>query len=322
MYTIRKLKITLAATAAVFLCGFFRVAITHATTYWASPQGSNSATCSAISGASDPGRYGSFALAVACATQSGDKVYVKPGTYTTNTTITNPSSGITIQGSDPDPADWPVLRPTGSSVRGVHFNNTNRSGILFRYLRWDMSNVTSAHACVGSSSDAIVSYTLEDFECLGPAVGRANKTAAAIRIAEQVRATIRRGIIRRWHATEDQPGAHGFYWSGSNGLVEHTEISSVNGYCLQWYFSGGGSIRNNIFRDNICRDATNKGGLYIAGNATGIQVHDNIFCNVKSAIKVGGVLTTILNNTINASCTSSVSTNPPGAPSNLQVVPR
>ena len=329
MHTIQKLKITLAVTAALFLSGFISAKDIHAATYWSSPEGSSSASCSSISGTSDPGRYGSFARAVSCATTSGDKVYVKPGTYTTDTTIRNPASGITIQGSDPD--NWPVLRPSGSSVRGVHFSNTSRSGIVFRYLRWDMSNATTASACVGSSSDAIVSFTLEDFECLGPAVGRANKTAAGIRIAQQVRAIIRKGLIRRWYSTETQPGTHGFYWSGSNGLVEQTEISGVNGYCLQWYWSGGGPIQNNIFRDNVCRDATNKGGVYIQSSSSGNQVYDSTFCNVKTAISdnTGGTGTKIYNNTVSStSCassgtsTSGTSTSPPATPSNLQAVTR
>jgi hypothetical protein len=325
MNAIRKLKISLAVTAALFLCGFIRAAVTHAATYWASPQGSHTVTCSAISGTSDPGRYGSFAGAVACAANSGDKVYVKPGTYTTNATIINPSSGITIQGSDPDRADWPVLRPSGSSARGVNFNNTSRSGIVFKYLQWDMSGSATAQNCINTSSDAIVSFILEDFECLGPPVGSANKTASGIKISDRTRATIRRGIVRRWHSAQSQPGAHGFYWNGSNGLVEHTEIASVNGYCLQFYWTAG-SIRNNIFRNNTCRDATNQGGVYIQSNSSGNQVYDNIFCNVKIAIidKTVGGLTTILNNANSAvSCPSSTSTtNPPGTPSNLQAVPQ
>lgn len=310
-----EVKLQIAITSTVFLFSLFAAPVTQAATYWASPQGSDTAACSDIWGTSDPGRYGSFARAVGCATRSGDQVYAKPGIYTSDVTIANPSNGITIRGSDS--ANWPILQPTGSSVRGVNFYNTTRSGIVLKYLRWDMSNVATAQNCINVSSDAVVSYTLEDFECVGPRVGAANRTASGIKVGEKNQATIRRGTIRRWHSADSQPGAHGFYWSGSNGLVEHVEVSDVNGYCLQWYSGAGAPPNNNIFRYNKCSAATNKGGIYIQGNSVGNQVYDNVFVNVKTAIASKTTNAVISNNNVS---TGSAPTAAPGTPGNLQAV--
>lgn len=71
-----------------------------ATIYWAETNGSNTATCTAIDSTdeTDPGSYGTIGRAANCATQPGDKVWIKPGTYTStnhriNTETTTPSFG-------------------------------------------------------------------------------------------------------------------------------------------------------------------------------------------------------------------------------------
>lgn len=272
-----------------------------AATYWASPQGSNTSTCAVIAGDTPPTFRASFARAVACATKPGDRVMVEPGNYDRDVAITNPASGITIQGSEADPAKWPVLRPTGSNVRGVNFNAVTRSGIGFRYLRWDFTNAATVQNCINASSDSVVSYTLEDFECLGPLKGKALRSASGIKTSPKTGPVIiRRGTIRRWISTEGQPGAHCFYWSSSNGLIEGVKCSEIDGYGIQFY--GPQPITGNIFRGNDIRDAQNKGGVMVSGNATGNEISGNLICRAKNPLTVNNANNSVKDNKVLADC--------------------
>ena len=163
---------------AILLYLVMALGVAQAAKYWASPQGNNSASCTDIAGSSDPGRYGSLARAVACATQGGDVAMIKPGTYTSNVIILNPSSGITIRGSDSDRANWPVLQPVGGTSVKMFYFTARRSNVTIQYVKWDLSNVTTGHACVSSSGGLFVTNIIvQDYECLGPPVGQATHTA-------------------------------------------------------------------------------------------------------------------------------------------------
>jgi hypothetical protein len=74
------------------------------------------------------------------------------------------------------------------------------------------------------------------------------------------------------------PGAHGFYWSGSRGLIEYVEVTNVNGYCIQLYSSGGAAVDENQFRLNKCDDV-GRGTVFIQANADGNLIDRNILRN-------------------------------------------
>lgn len=273
-----------------------------ATRYWADPTGNNFAVCANIDGSSDPGagNYGTINRAVVCATASGDEVFIKPGTYTANTTISNPASGITIQGSDSSKANWPLVKPTGSIGAMVNFNNITLSNITVQFIKWDLINTTSAGNCISNSSDAfITNFTLQDFECLGPPVGSATDTGSGIRSASSASSWIvRRGKVARWHSLDGQPGAHGFYWSSDNGLIEDMEIDDVNGYGIQLYSSAAGVSANDvIFRRNKITNVT-KACILLEGEGSGHALYNNTCANWGGTLGInfGGTSNHLINN--------------------------
>jgi len=304
MNNMQKFKSIITISAILLVCSLFAASIALAATYWAAPQGSSSASCSDISGVSDPGRYGSFARAVACATASGDVVMAKPGTYTSSVAIKNPSSGITIRGSDSNPANWPVLKPTTAidgTWRSVDFT-ISRSNITFQYLRWDKSNAPLVGAeCVSAGSGPVVTnVTVKDAECLGPQVG--NGSPGGFRIGTgSSNWTFQRVKISRWHGSSDGPGSHCFYWGGGPGLIENVECTDVNGYGVQFYNSGKATVSNVILRYNKFHNFNLRGPIYIQSNSTGIQIYVNVFYNYNTgsrAIRLRGLNTKVWNNTI------------------------
>jgi hypothetical protein len=289
-------KNTFAATAALFLSGFLGTALTQAATFWASPQGNSTATCIDISGTSDPGRYGTFARAVACAV-TGDTVLVKPGTYTSNTTINNPRS-ITIRGTNPDPAQWPVLKPgSGSDLYMVNFSGSSVSNrtVSFRYIRWDMENLTGRNRCMRTSSDVTnIVITMEDFECAGPA---ADAEISGIQFSPGTTVTMRRGKIHRFQSVLSR-GAHCIYMGASNSLIEYVECSNVNGYGIQFYNSGAAMISNNVFRFNKFHNFTTRGPVLFQALSENNQVYGNIFADwAEKGIVLSGTNNKVWNNT-------------------------
>jgi hypothetical protein len=293
--------------AALFFGSLFNPVLTEAANYWAAPNGSDSNSCASVSGSSDPGRYRTFRGAVSCATASGDVVMVKPGTYTSNTTISNPASGITIRGSDPNSANWPKLQPSGgTSVRMVHFNSS-RTNITFQYLRWDLSNVGSGTSCFSSTSSiTVTNITIQDFECLGPPVGLAVGGAAIGPSVNDTGWIVRRGVIRRWKNNRqlgESTAPHCLYWNGSYGLIEFIECDGTNGYGIQVY-SMGTNPGYNIVRYNIFHDTPWRGGIYVKADTVGNQIYGNVLYDYGStysdveAISIRGSGTKAYNNTI------------------------
>jgi len=269
----------------------------NATRYWASSGGSNSAVCTDIDGTADPTpNYGSFARAVACATASGDEVYVKAGTYTTNATITNPTSGITIRGESATKASWPVLQPTGTAVKGVAFTSA-RSNVTFKYLKWDLSKATTGTSCFdGTSSAATTNIVIEDFECLGPPAGQAVDTGAAIGPSSSANGwRISRGKISRWSTADHQPGAHCLYWAGHNSIMEHIECTDYDGHGIQFYVLP----TNNVIRNSYFHGATDRDGIYFGSQSNNNTAYNNIVADyTTTGITMHGTANRALHNTI------------------------
>lgn len=241
---------------------------------------------------------------VQAVTASGDTILAQPGTYAEQ--IFNFPSGATLQGYDSVKANWPLFRPTAGAngAASTVWFNASRSGVTFRYLKFDASAISGASACFRINDGPVVTFTLEHFTCPGPSGATAFDTAGGITIGRDVVATIRYGTISSWKSADGNPGAHGFYWRGSNGLAEHVELSDYNGKCLQ-YQSSTYVIQGNIFRNNICRDmlasSTEDGALYIAdgtGGGSGNQAYNNIIFNVRKGIDARGTNHKIYNNTV------------------------
>ena len=115
-------------------------------------------------------------------------------------------------------------------------------------------------------------------------------------IGNNTQATVRRCSIHGWSSDTSNPGAHAFYWRGSNGLIEFNEIYDNNGYGVQFYNAARG-VNNNVFRNNYVHDHNGKIGLYI-GTWDGNQAYNNIIVKNRGGIIVVGTHTKIFNNTV------------------------
>jgi hypothetical protein len=128
-----------------------------------------------------------------------------------------------------------------------------------------------------------------------------------VHIGDRIVATVRNCSIHGWKSNESNPGAHGLYWRGSNGLVEHNEIYDNNGWGLQFYY-GQGSANNNVFRNNYVHDngdGTANGGILIATGDNN-RAYNNVFANNAHGVRVRGTNTKILNNTVYNSLNSGI----------------
>jgi hypothetical protein len=232
---------------------------------------------------------------------SGDTLFINSGLYAEE--LTNPlPSGLSA--SQPTKmtgpaANRPIIRPTTSNNGGyLILLNSNRSHITFENLVLDASAMPVANSGLTTNSVTIITnLVLQDCEVIGR-TGAAD-TAGAVTIGNNTQATVRRCSIHGWRSNTSNPGAHGLYWRGKNGLIEFNRIYDNNGYGLQFYNTGGsgGGVDNNVFRNNYVHGHNVKGGLYI-GSGVGNQAYNNIIVNNNGGIGVRGQNTKIFNNTV------------------------
>jgi hypothetical protein len=244
---------------------------------------------------------------------SGDTLFINSGVYAEE--LTNPlPSGLSA--SQPTrmtgPAESrPIIRPTTSNNGGyLILLNSNRSHLTFENLVLDASLMPVANSVLTSNSATIITnLVLQDCEAIGR-TGAAN-TAGAVTIGNNTQATVRRCSIHGWRSNTSNPGAHGFYWRGKNGLIEFNQIFDNNGYGLQFYSTGGsrGGVDNNVFRNNYVHGHNVKGGLYI-GSGVGNQAYNNIIVNNNAGIVVRGQNTKIFNNTVYNNLRTGMQVNP------------
>jgi hypothetical protein len=233
---------------------------------------------------------------------------VKPGNYNEQLVNVLPN-GATLRGSDSNPGNWPSLKPTnnvvGHQAAAVRFTSNRTSTVTFKYFRVDLSSITSGnrpHGCFGFASDPSVHLLVEDFECIGPASGMAADTGAGLFGTSGGGIQIyRRGSVKNWISGMDHPsnnpGAHGIYQQGSNGMFEYLYIENVNGRCFRTRNTSGS--RNNTFRYIYCKKAAGPSLLdgpispsgniaynVVLWNAAGLAVHDG--SKVYNATVIGG----------------------------------
>jgi len=229
---------------------------------------------------------------------AGDTLFINSGIYAEE--LKNPlPSGLSA--SQPTkmtgPAEnRPVIRPTTSNNGGyVILLNRDRAHITFENLVLDASSMPVANSSLTTNSTTIITnLILQDCESVGKA-NYATRNAAGITIGNKTQATVRRCSIHGWNNGDSKHGAHGFYWRGSNGLIEHNEIYDTNGYGLQFFTPELVGVNNNVYRNNYVYG--NKAGLYI-GSGDGNQAYNNIIVNNAGGISVRGKNTKIFNNTV------------------------
>jgi hypothetical protein len=227
---------------------------------------------------------------------AGDTLYINSGVYAEE--LKNPlPSGLSpsqpTKMTGPS-ADRPVIRPNTSKNGGyIILLNNNRTHLLFENLVLDASAMPVAQSALTTNSTAIITdLVLQDCEAIGR--NGVTRTAAAVTIGNNTQAIVRRCSIHGWRSDTSNPGAHGFYWRGSNGLIEFNQMYDNNGYGLQFYNSTLG-VNNNMFRNNAAYK--NGSGLYI-GSGNGNQAYNNIIMNNNVGIRVRGQNTKISHNTV------------------------
>jgi MYXO-CTERM domain-containing protein len=235
----------------------------------------------------------------------GDTLYVRDGTYPEELygnikagTEAQPTRVMAYAG------ERPTLRPPEGSRRVLHFENP-QAWIEVEGFVLDATNVTYDAVKItytGSGEDVAHHITIRDCEAFGsPGQGF---------LVTRGHSNLLTGLEVHHNGTDDFD--HGFYISGSDNVVESSDIYEnagwgIHGYSASWVITG------NVFRSNWIHDngTTGRGpgiGLYsgeghvavnnvIFGNNQGIQVdygavgaivaHNTVVNNRGSAIYVG-----------------------------------
>jgi hypothetical protein len=270
--------------------------LVHAATYYVATNGSDSRTSTQAQNQSTPKRTINNGRACLAA---GDTLRVMGGTY--DETLVNPlPSGLsttqptTLTGFSA--TNRPVLKPTGGNSYIIQLSLA-RSNIRFRHL------VLDARAFAGQLNGAfrangnagITGLTLEDYEAIGrPGVA---STGTGVSIGAQNVATVRRRVIHGWDSQGSNPGAHGLYWTGRNGLVDSNTIYGNNGLGLQFYSGTASGVNGNTFRNN-CVHHNGKAALYIGSGSDNMAYNNVLVHNHGGGVIVVGTRTKLYNNTI------------------------
>jgi parallel beta-helix repeat protein len=269
--------------------------LVHAATYYVATNGSDSRTCTQAQNPSTPKRTinnGRTCLA------AGDTLSVMGGTY--DETLVNPlpsglsaSQPTTLTGFSA--TNRPVLKPTGGNSYIIQLSQT-RSNVRFRHLVLDARSFSGTlnGAFRANGGAGITGLTLEDCEAIGWAgVG---STGSGISIGGGNSGTIRRCAVHDWVSPETNPGAHGIYWQGRNGLIESNRLYGNNGLGIQFYSSSGTGVNGNTFRNN-CVHHNGKAGLYI-GTGSDNTAYNNVLVHNATGVIAVGTRTRLYNNTI------------------------
>ena len=305
MHPRRYLRQLLSLTSsAMMTASLLGTPLVHAATYYVATNGSDSRTCAQAQSQSTPKRTinnGRTCLA------AGDTLSLMPGTYAE--TLMNPlPSGLsatqptTLTGFSA--TNRPILKPLSGNSYIIQLN-LRRSNIRFKHLVLDARAFTGKlNGAFRANGDAgITGLTLEDCEAIGRP-GTAS-TGTGISIGATNVATVRRCVIHGWDSQESNPGAHGLYWTGHNGLVESNEIYGNNGFGLQFYSGTGPVVNGNTFRNN-CVHHNGKAALYI-GSGSDNTAYNNVMIHNHGGVSVVGTRTKLYNNTIVANGGQGVS---------------
>jgi parallel beta-helix repeat protein len=268
-----------------------------AATYYVGKTGSDATSCAEARNQSTP--KGTINAGIGCLS-GGDTLIIQSGTY--NESIngnhipsgTSWSSATTIRAESPRTA---VIKPSSGDAVGI---SSARTYIVFDGLVIDSSNVDrnscSGRFHIGNDSHAAhIAFQNGEVRNTPGDLITAGTTTSDIRVLHNKIHDTGSGAACSMSGTA---GAHGFYWRSSNGLIADNEIYNVSGYGVQLYMSSGFPIQNNVVRNNIIYNATNKGGIVLGSSTSNTLIYNNIIFNVRNGINGGGANNKIYNNTI------------------------
>lgn len=277
--------------------------LSHATVYWASPAGSNTATCTNIDSAgtssapgSDPGSYGTIGRAAACATAAGDVVNIKAGTYTgTNHKIT---SGAMFASGSSDSVRTVIQGDPGGAVPQINVPNwftTDEAGGTHRnYFTIQDVSVSGS----GGSDSGGMEIGIEGAYIIVQRVTITNSYNMNIGSFTATDSANNHHHIIRNNSLQDAGSGdgcgYGVYDNADDVTVENNEI--FGGKCggLQIYsdsFPADRSIiRNNYIHDIAKATQANVLNLCfgIAVNGTDAQVYNNIIDGSGCGVSASG----------------------------------
>lgn len=286
---------------ASFVLFFVSPCLSEATVYWASPTGSNTATCTNIdstgtadSPGTDPGSYGTIGRAAQCATVAGDVVNIKAGTYTSvNDRIDTAFSGGTVtstglkSGTDEAVRTYVQGDPSGARplVQGRRFyctfSGASRNYITIRHLKLDENyggGACSATIGVEGHHVTITDNEILNSQDMNILIGTSCISASCTHTEAQY-AVVTYNVL---HTPGGDGTGYGIYSTQNNPTVEHNEIYSFKGFAIHIY-SDFGPVNNPIIRYNYIHDALRGrqtttyipcGGIIV--NGSGSIVHRNV----------------------------------------------
>ena len=265
--------------------------LAHATVYWASPTGSNTATCTDIDSAgtasapgSDPGSYGTIGRAAACANTAGDVVNIKAGTYTgTDNKIT---SGAMFASGSSDSVRTIIQGNPGGAVPQINIPNwftTDEAGGTHRnyFTLQDVAVSGSGGSDNGGGELSIEgAYILVQRVTITNSYNMNIASFTATDSANNHHHVYRNNSLQ--HAGSGDGCGYGIYDNADDVTVENNEI--YGGKCggLQIYADSFTAarpiIRNNYIHDIAKATQANVLNLCfgIAVNGTDAQVYNNI----------------------------------------------
>lgn len=272
-----------------------------ATTYYVNKSGSDANSCATAQSAVDANAKLTVAAGAACL-GAGDTLIIGDGTYAE--VLTNPlpsgsnSSAPTIMQCEN--MRLCIIKPNVDAGSNIILLNANRNYIVFRGLKLDGDNLTSAaeRAGIRSNSATVISgLIIEDSEILnlyGPMIVFGNATSSS---------TIRRNSLHTTKSVDLTFSNAGIYARGPDTVIEYNDIYAIGEYAVT--LNSGNDCRNLIFRYNVLRDSSTLFALDSGLRALNITcpnalIHNNlIYGNGAHGINVTGWNgTRIYNNTI------------------------
>jgi hypothetical protein len=261
-----------------FFVGLISADLGWTATYWVSPSGSDSNSCSSISGSSDPGRYRKTITGGAQCVSGGDTLFIKNGIYAEKLSNHLPSGTAsrptTMEGES---TGGVIIRPGSGSGAIIGFSQA-RSYLTFRRMTLDGINTTRMQLFRTSNGHTNY-FVLEDMvlkNSTGDGTSSGGSSGLVCGDGSAGPWTVRRLKIHDINLS-------GIYWQCSNGILEHLEVYNTgsNGIIIQ---SNSHDTRDNIVRYNYIHHV----GLNQRDTHRGLTLQENNTVMHNNLILPGG----------------------------------
>lgn len=299
----QQLRTTLIASAVLFALTVLDAQSSSAATYWAAPNGSDSNSCSSVSGTSDPKRYRTIGGIWSCLS-AGDTAKLKAGTYNyyaknppipSGTSTTNRTKIVCETITNPPSCSLrPTNAPAGAEI--FVFNGVIKRHIEFDGLLFDARGMTSHNGAFRTSGGSISDVWLKN--CEATFEGGSFPGSAIILGSEFTDGGVINCDIHHWNpGGGTNPGSHAIYLRGKRNLIERNRFHDLESLGIQLYYSKGAGVDDNIVRYNTIYN-TGKSGI-LCGTGARNKCYGNLIYSTGSyGIAVRGTDTEIYNNTI------------------------